>query len=657
MSNLQCAPKSNGFSRTDCWILFVLILVGVLIRLHFLVSANFPIDSDEAIVGLMARHILEGKGVPTFYYGQHYMGSLEPLSVATGFWLFGDNHVVLRLVPLCWFILLLIVFYRLCLENIGSHPARIATALMAVAPAAFIEWSTKARGGFIEIIVLAALSLLFAFRFYRNSEFKNAYICSFILGVGWWTNNQIIYFFPATALIFISTLAAHSKYKKFLQLFFISLFFFLLGGAPFWIYNINNDWISFGLFNAARQESIWTQVKGVFDLALPMILGGKRFWTPGDIYPSSSLFSLLLYGTVIVFSIVAILSKNISKISKLFIISALLTIVTILIVFSVSRFGSLYTAPRYLLPIYLPLFPLVGVIASLLVQTPIARLAFVAIFTMFNFASAYAVEMAIPGEPIVHNDDRVSRDHSELLDFLQEQKITYVRTNYWIGYRLAFETKEQVRFKLFQTPKEPRIKEYELTAHSYQEYVNLPIIASIGQAPIIRRALRVLKAPYKETIKSGYCIFYDMNFVGLDGLKKIPQSLISATASIKNENISNIFDHDLTTRWGSGKPQDPSMKITVKFTRPVMVKLLELDTGKFGSDSARALEVYGRKQNKNENELLIDKADSRSISFFLDNEAGTGLLLSGEALTEITLAQVGKDSFFDWSIAELEVFE
>jgi hypothetical protein len=35
-----------------------------------------PLNSDEAVVGLMARHILDGKR-PVFYYGQAYMGSLD----------------------------------------------------------------------------------------------------------------------------------------------------------------------------------------------------------------------------------------------------------------------------------------------------------------------------------------------------------------------------------------------------------------------------------------------------------------------------------------------------------------------------------------------------------------------------------------------------
>jgi hypothetical protein len=35
-----------------------------------------PFNSDEAIVGLMARHMLQGER-PLFFYGQAYLGSLD----------------------------------------------------------------------------------------------------------------------------------------------------------------------------------------------------------------------------------------------------------------------------------------------------------------------------------------------------------------------------------------------------------------------------------------------------------------------------------------------------------------------------------------------------------------------------------------------------
>ena len=56
-----------------------------------------PFNSDEAVVALMARHILQGER-PIFFYGQAYMGSADAYLVATGFWVFGEQVWVIRLI-------------------------------------------------------------------------------------------------------------------------------------------------------------------------------------------------------------------------------------------------------------------------------------------------------------------------------------------------------------------------------------------------------------------------------------------------------------------------------------------------------------------------------------------------------------------------------
>jgi len=57
-----------------------------------------PFNGDEAIVGLMARHILVDGARPIFFYGQAYMGSLDAYLVAAGFTLFGEQIWVIRLI-------------------------------------------------------------------------------------------------------------------------------------------------------------------------------------------------------------------------------------------------------------------------------------------------------------------------------------------------------------------------------------------------------------------------------------------------------------------------------------------------------------------------------------------------------------------------------
>src|SRR3954452_10114451 len=76
-----------------------LLLVGLALRLAVIASPLGEIDGDEAVVGLMARHIAFLGERPVFYYGQPYLGSLEAFSAAPLFKLFDSSTALLKLVP------------------------------------------------------------------------------------------------------------------------------------------------------------------------------------------------------------------------------------------------------------------------------------------------------------------------------------------------------------------------------------------------------------------------------------------------------------------------------------------------------------------------------------------------------------------------------
>ena len=62
----------------------------------WIASARIPRGADQAVVALMARHILEGRGHPVFYWGSTYGGTLEPHLLAAAFALFGATPAVFR---------------------------------------------------------------------------------------------------------------------------------------------------------------------------------------------------------------------------------------------------------------------------------------------------------------------------------------------------------------------------------------------------------------------------------------------------------------------------------------------------------------------------------------------------------------------------------
>lgn len=78
------------------WFLAALLLV-VLRCAPSIWFEQLDFDSDQAIVGLMAKHLVEGRHFPLFFYGQHYMLGVQAWLAAPFFALGGPTIAMLRL--------------------------------------------------------------------------------------------------------------------------------------------------------------------------------------------------------------------------------------------------------------------------------------------------------------------------------------------------------------------------------------------------------------------------------------------------------------------------------------------------------------------------------------------------------------------------------
>ena len=74
-----------------------LLLAGlVLLRAFpFVWWTGTHFDSDQAVVGLMAKHISEGRAWPLYFYGQNYMLAVEAYLAAPVMWVIGVSVLAL----------------------------------------------------------------------------------------------------------------------------------------------------------------------------------------------------------------------------------------------------------------------------------------------------------------------------------------------------------------------------------------------------------------------------------------------------------------------------------------------------------------------------------------------------------------------------------
>jgi hypothetical protein len=150
------------------------VTAGVLLalaRFPYLASPNYILDGDEAILGLMARHLTQGRELPVFFYGQNYGFSLlEVVPAAAAFALFGSGPLVLALAMLGLFLVGLLFWERALAHLAGSRAWGRTLALTLGLLPVWIVWSTKARGGYLSAFALVGVAawLLSRDRFSRG---------------------------------------------------------------------------------------------------------------------------------------------------------------------------------------------------------------------------------------------------------------------------------------------------------------------------------------------------------------------------------------------------------------------------------------------------------------------------------------------------------
>ena len=152
--SVDVAPPIQAGARAFQVGLAGLLLVGLAARLAVIGSQLGEIDGDEAVVGLMARHIAFLGERPVFYWGQPYLGSLEAFSAAPLFRVFDSSTVVLKLVPTAYSLGFLALSAILTRRLFGTGAALATAAYLALPPAMWAVWSTKARGGYAELLFL-----------------------------------------------------------------------------------------------------------------------------------------------------------------------------------------------------------------------------------------------------------------------------------------------------------------------------------------------------------------------------------------------------------------------------------------------------------------------------------------------------------------------
>jgi len=125
----------------------VLGLAGVGYRLALLLLGVPGTNSDEAMFGLAAMHIAQGRAAPIYMYGQHYMGTVESYLAAPLFAAFEPSWLLLRIPVLALYAVFVFLMYRMTRRLYSPWLAVFVVGLLALGSERVIRDQVTAVGG------------------------------------------------------------------------------------------------------------------------------------------------------------------------------------------------------------------------------------------------------------------------------------------------------------------------------------------------------------------------------------------------------------------------------------------------------------------------------------------------------------------------------
>jgi 4-amino-4-deoxy-L-arabinose transferase-like glycosyltransferase len=273
----------------------LLLALAAAYRLVLLARGWPALDSDEAVIGLMARHILQGDR-PTFFWGQNYMGPFEAYFAAPFFAVFGSSTFVLA----CSALLLTLGFcatvYWLGRAAYGPVVGLLALAWLVLGPPFFLLRQLAPIGGYQELLLLGGLILLGVWSRlrlpYARPNTRAGWLgcvalyaaLGYLAGLGLWSDLLI-----APVLLVAAGALAIGRWRELLSLAGVALVVaFVVGAWPYISFNIATGNATYKQLSHQNNPPGWpVQTAGALTVGIPLMAGSPHVCvTQGNIWDS-----------------------------------------------------------------------------------------------------------------------------------------------------------------------------------------------------------------------------------------------------------------------------------------------------------------------------------------------------------------------------------
>lgn len=509
------------------WILRHRYVISALVfasawKLILILVNGIPFNSDEAIVALMARHILGGER-PIFFYGQAYMGSLDAYLVAGAFAILGEGVWQIRIVQIilyCGYMLSLWFIAKLLFRD--ERIANISVWLITVPTVLVTTYTTATLGGYNEILLLGNLSIILGYKIIWAGWDQKAWawlLMGLLAGLGFWTLGLIsVYIVP------IALLGLWRFRGRRVRFYALAALGFFIGSLPWWIHNFLNNGDALAVLTGTSRLSLETstplqRIVGLLVLGIPTLLGFRFPWS-ADFVSVSTMFLLIVFYLVIITLIQRIIKERWDVVNQGAYPLTTVFVLSFLLIFIGSHFGIDATG-RYFLPLNSIVVLVVALVIGYVWQRHRGAAIIMVLLPMLlnGLETCRAVKSAdkltTQFDPITRFDNSADED---LIQFLEDHAELRGYTNYWVSFRLAFLSQEEIIYSahmpykadLSYTPNDRRYPQYDEIVVSSEEVAIITSLHPELDKQIVDQ-LRGLDVSFADELIGPYHVFYDLS--------------------------------------------------------------------------------------------------------------------------------------------------
>ncbi|NIO71537.1 MAG: hypothetical protein GTN71_21530 [Anaerolineae bacterium] len=462
---------TSAGSRKHFIIVLLLFLTGAAFRFYFVHAHSAFMQSDEAVLGLMAKHIITRRQFPIFMWGQERNGVLIAYLVAPFFYLFGASNLVFKTVTTGLSLIFAYLVYLLAKRIGGEKTGLIALALSIFCPPYLMMWSVQACAEYLLILIFGVITLLLCNYILFTRQLNTAKgtvlrehvpygLLGLAMGIGFWIFPPIISFIGAVWII----LFLRDRKCFFRTTFLVFLLSFVVGNAPAILFNALPElraavglrglpnWASYTSLFAGSTEPLWSRIlqipRTLFQIAkesLPVLVGGSLWEYETSLWRRSIAVILVSFWLCAVLYTIGervrlwLGQKGKRRWELTRIDVVLLQFLLTLMVFATSKHRWLVREPRYLIPTFVFLLVAGACFLSWLYsRKKVLSYAVLMVVLALNIASSvWFSESLDPDHGLWPKDEK-------LIQYLVDNEIRHPIANYWIAYSVTFESNEKV---------------------------------------------------------------------------------------------------------------------------------------------------------------------------------------------------------------------